>query len=615
MNTFKKLLCGVAALAMLTACGNEEIDGPKGGSDVKEGDFFTTLTLSVPVTRSSTIGWTGNTNSNDGYEIGQTPENTVGSVIIVLATSDPNNLAPNGYTYLTSNNATPVSAGTVNGQVAYQVTFESQKLVESAGKQVCVFAICNPTEELSVDPSIIFKGNGNDNDGTGKNNLAAISTENKFLMTNFSLTKIVLPSVEDLQSTYNTEANPFNLGIVEVERVVSRFDFKQKAAETVEGVNLGANQYPIMVGATPEVPYQPERWEDMIGEDGKPVIDPETGKTLQIHYPEVPAQPAIPAHIAGYVELDGMAAFNIANEYYYLPRVGGADFSNVITCGTETAANWVVSPNYTQKIADPLDLSWVRTAYSDNMLGEESIQFVPSELTFTEMSELAKDDNDENWGPNNSGIPGYKIWRYVTENTIPGVSNQRHGISTGVCFRAHLAPVANEGIDDALTNLIIEGQKVLYSCGNELVGDMEILRKKVAADPTSALAVAYREALEKAMTLDPDFIEGSDFTITTPNGLKILRPTDGKYYMYYYYYNRHFDNGEPTNMRGMEFATVRNNVYKLAVDEINRFGHTANPGDDPDPEEPGTPDEEPKTYFRVQVRVLPWVVRINNIKL
>ncbi|MDE6771030.1 MAG: fimbria major subunit, partial [Muribaculaceae bacterium] len=60
----------------------------------------------------------------------------------------------------------------------------------------------------------------------------------------------------------------------------------------------------------------------------------------------------------------------------------------------------------------------------------------------------------------------------------------------------------------------------------------------------------------------------------------------------------------------MEFATVRNNVYKLKVTNINRWG---NPGDKPT--DPDDPDENPEVYFRVRVEVLPWVVRINNIEL
>ncbi len=45
-----------------------------------------------------------------------------------------------------------------------------------------------------------------------------------------------------------------------------------------------------------------------------------------------------------------------------------------------------------------------------------------------------------------------------------------------------------------------------------------------------------------------------------------------------------------------------------------RYGHPGKPGDDPDPENPPTPNETPETWFTVELHVLPWVVRVNNIE-
>ena len=65
----------------------------------------------------------------------------------------------------------------------------------------------------------------------------------------------------------------------------------------------------------------------------------------------------------------------------------------------------------------------------------------------------------------------------------------------------------------------------------------------------------------------------------------------------------------------MEYAVVRNNVYKLCVDSISKFGHPTLPTDpDPDPVKPDDPDESVNYYFTVTVKVLPWTVRINNIE-
>ncbi len=67
-------------------------------------------------------------------------------------------------------------------------------------------------------------------------------------------------------------------------------------------------------------------------------------------------------------------------------------------------------------------------------------------------------------------------------------------------------------------------------------------------------------------------------------------------------------------MGPMEFAVVRNNVYKISVDRIRRIGHPRRTENDPDPQNPETPDEESDVYLDVQVTTLPWVVRRNSIE-
>lgn len=86
------------------------------------------------------------------------------------------------------------------------------------------------------------------------------------------------------------------------------------------------------------------------------------------------------------------------------------------------------------------------------------------------------------------------------------------------------------------------------------------------------------------------------------------------YYCYYFYWNRHNDNVMNGKMGPMEFAIVRNNVYKLSVSKINRLGHPRNPDNDPDPFNPDDPDEDSRVYLTVDLKVLPWVVRVNNIE-
>lgn len=87
------------------------------------------------------------------------------------------------------------------------------------------------------------------------------------------------------------------------------------------------------------------------------------------------------------------------------------------------------------------------------------------------------------------------------------------------------------------------------------------------------------------------------------------------YYCYYFYWLRHFDNGLDGKMGPMEFASVRNNVYKLAVTDISKIGHPRDVDRDPDPIKPDDPDEKEENSIRIYVEVRPWVVRVNDIEL
>lgn len=66
-------------------------------------------------------------------------------------------------------------------------------------------------------------------------------------------------------------------------------------------------------------------------------------------------------------------------------------------------------------------------------------------------------------------------------------------------------------------------------------------------------------------------------------------------------------------MGEMEFAVVRNNVYKISVSAIRNIGHPRLTINDPNKPTPDTYDEVNDVYIAVDVNVLPWVVRVNNV--
>ena len=158
-------------------------------------------------------------------------------------------------------------------------------------------------------------------------------------------------------------------------------------------------------------------------------------------------------------------------------------------------------------------------------------------------------------------------------------------------------------VDDAGNIIYHEGLIVDNLAIDESSADYAWSRWVAAGRPegkTDALKVAYKKAVTDAL-------------ITIYQSGRDAKDGWG-YYCYYYYWNRHNDNGNNGVMGPMEFAVVRNNVYKLAVSAIDRLGHPRLSENDPNRPTGGTKDETEDVYITVTAQVLPWVVRLNNIE-
>lgn len=288
------------------------------------------------------------------------------------------------------------------------------------------------------------------------------------------------------------------------------------------------------------------------------------------------------------------ALINQSKAHYMFRRVSAgenATATNAVVGGVEIPTNWVVDTDWSNKVAANFD------AQLEN----------PSSWTWKSLSSLTADDNYDG---------DYKIWCYAKENTIPGIDAQKHNVSTGVVFKAQIT--AGDGASDAVKTAMTAGNRI-YVFNNKLYGAWSDVKTAAKAGTDATLQAAYNQAAAKiaAPATEP---AGADAAAA---GFTGYSPKDGKYYAYYYYWNRHNDNLNNNTMGIMEFAVVRNNVYKLAVNAINRFGHPTppdpsnpdpDPEPDPDPVKPNDPDESVNYYFTVTVKVLPWTVRINNIE-
>lgn len=298
------------------------------------------------------------------------------------------------------------------------------------------------------------------------------------------------------------------------------------------------------------------------------------------------------------VTLTDAAVINQSKAFYMFRRVS-ADGTNTnwTVGGAETTTNYVVDTDYATKA----------NGYDANQVNNfDAHMTAPATWTWKSLAGLSEDDNWDGTATNDHKPSSYKIMQYVKENTLPNVNAQEKGLTTAVVFKGQIT--ATENAPEALRNAINAGTATIYVFNNTLYGTWEAVAAAAATNADATLTAAYNQVNAKGTAAVAADYAAAGFTGYTP--------VDGKYYTYYYYYNRHNDNLQPYTMGPMEFAVVRNNVYKLCVDNIVKFGHPTPGGNDPDPdpEKPEDPDESVNYYFNVTVKVLPWVVRVNHIE-
>ena len=299
--------------------------------------------------------------------------------------------------------------------------------------------------------------------------------------------------------------------------------------------------------------------------------------------------------------LTDAALINQSKAHYMFRRVTAgseATSTGAIVGGVEIPTNWVVDTDWASKVAAGFN------AHLDS----------PASWTWTSLAGLTEDDNWTGAASDDHNPSDYKIWCYAKENTVAGTNAQKHNVSTGVVFRGEIK--AGESAAQSVKEALASGKRI-YVFNNTLYGTWNDVKTAATAEGAKAtLLAAYNKAAATMTASDPE--PAADAAAAA--GFTGYSAKDGKYYAYYYYWNRHNDNGDNNVMGTMEFAVVRNNVYKLCVDKIARFGHPtppigpSNPDPDPDPVDPDDPDESVNYYFTVTVKVLPWTVRVNHIE-
>ncbi len=696
-----KFLWSLLALPALAACSNDlpEMDDYKGVG--RDGVYMAVNLTPSRGTRSET---NGPDSSSDGVEVGTDAENAINGALILIADPD-NGFIGSAYVNASGEAADgkitqSISAGNPFYQsiakfdkTALATYYDNHKGDPNVGN-VNVFVYCNPPASLVAMINGTSEEDGMNVGSTdwvnlewvyneaneSTNSIWGASPNRGFTMTNSLLAERQLPSNITEWNKYDSETNAFNLsgvnqpgtedavdnltnrGAVTVERMAARFDFRDGS--------------------------------QMVDSEGKPMGNGVKGQ---------PFTYGVVKNTKGEVivncELQRIALTNMCNSEYYLGRVSDngrmTTDSNWALCGAEmpwfdgTGGNYVVS-SYAQAKYDLIKTDFATYFQYPFFSQMGTVSSKGADWDWYDVSTVMGGNKD------NYKDQDYRVWRYVTENTIPAPADKQvNAQSTGVVFKTRMLPTdkLNDSGSDKWERMLYQSltydtgsvgnevslnnnpdtDPILYSLAgntlyvtwenvraaalseagfNEETGDLTNLDRhaplyvlvfgenggfgseklangtvivdNLAQNPNSP--DYYWHLWENARKSDPTHAQTATQTArknfkaaATGAGFALYQSSQDEaghwgYYCYYYYWNRHNDNMENSVMGPMEFAVVRNNVYKLALTKLLTLGHPRIPENDPNDPKPDTPDETSTVYLTVNVEVLPWVVRINNIE-
>lgn len=288
----------------------------------------------------------------------------------------------------------------------------------------------------------------------------------------------------------------------------------------------------------------------------------------------------------GSVKFENYDLVNLRNDSYLLRR---ATEDNVVPDGTESANNALIG-----QLEIPTSGTGTATNYVvDNKYFVKQNPFVAANVNgiFKNLYSATRDFKELPTSTADEAILSYTL-----ENTMH-VNAQLNGNSTGIIFKAKVTPASTAWSGGDKTAKRTDGTFFKYN-------DLLFNNIKDIADYTKF------DALKNYATgaTSPVSESGSETIAELEalfNGLGIDIYTEG--YCYYPFWIRHANNNNPTVMGIMEFAIVRNNIYKLSINSVSKIGkHTP----DIDPEDP---DEDGEAFLKVQVDILKWVVRNNQI--
>lgn len=304
-----------------------------------------------------------------------------------------------------------------------------------------------------------------------------------------------------------------------------------------------------------------------------------------------------------YVRIEGYALTNLSKEQNHVRHIG--DGHGISTpFGTLNGNNYLITPYWADKNGvtfdengdfenTPATTTWFYNTLADVSAESENLT-IDTDGSFKNGGAAATyyralPTVDENPGTVTGGTGtnpevGARM-AYCFENSTD-IDHQTHGLSTGISFVARM--YKDESCAQPITTL--------YQYNGYNFESLKAIGEAFGANTPKKI----QDLIDKE-------------TASTPITKEDLEAAGIKQYssnICYYYTTeiKHFDNGNNNTLGNMEFAIMRNNIYSLAITNISKIG---DPIVDPTPE---TPNETKEAALKVSVKIIPWIVRYNDIE-
>ena len=556
------LCLALSLMAASCSMGDDMECPPDGGGTPGTGSAFIQLSFGMADAQGTRANPDGG-EDGDGHEAGQTNENSVSTAVAFLfdANVTVNGDASTPVTPVYFPSVNPTAEGGTDIDAVYE-TIPVQTTVENGDYNVIVVA--NPGDDRW------WENAANQTLGPVRDHIQKEAwKETNGNYTNFLMSSADEPT-EKLTINNNSESEPATV-TVNVERMAARVDYFAK------------NEYPC----------------------------------------------TDPAYNGATVEITGATIVNrLTAGSYLLKRVADdVNGTNLEYLGDETAAN-TEATNY---VLDPWTELKTQQNLEDEVFEVNGLNVAAAGLYDAETYIPTRSDNPEDWaGYCKAGVPAtaddYLRVGYALENTTDKLSTSLN-YNTGIVFKAQFHPVGMTNYTDGQTFFTYNG--VIYPMLTDMMGQLNgqedfstYVGKKIAAltswndlknfaasitnDPTgyskyledyadthsaetfnTADELKWEYYLSYELGVFENSQDGPEINQNNINTRAVLYKSSGEllrtYYngqCYYVWWLRHSNDGNNETNGVMEYAIVRNNIYKVSVNSIYSLG-----GDIPDNEQ------------------------------